>query len=286
MATFSCLCKSSSASFILSTFKDGKYWDTWRRNTLAIARAQDVAEVLDTDYHPVTTDNVSLFQEKKKFIHAVFDKALQTDRGKKHMREHEVDYDAQLAYKKLSAFCTKSTTTRISASTTLSCVTSAKIEFCKGTAEAFILHWQDQICFYDTLVPTDSHFSEHQKRIILENAVDSVAPLHVIKDQSDQNFSHSGRELSYQQYSNLLLSAATNHIIQFSSSINNNSRKIYATDSENSNFFHDAISEVTEENIDYNMNASASALLVNMTNQSPNTCMPKEDFSSLSPEVK
>lgn len=69
-------------------------------------------------------------------------------------------------------------------------------------------------------------------------------------------------------------------------SINNNSRKVYTTDSGNSNIFHDAISEVTEENADYNIDASASALLVNMTNQSPNTCMPRENFSSLSPEVK
>ena len=129
------------------------------------------------------------------------------------MREHEVDYNAQLVYKKLSAFCTKSTTACVSSLTTLSCITSAEIESWKGTAEAFILHCQGQIRFYDTLVPTDSHFSEHQKRFMLENAVASVAPLCAIKDQSDQHFSHSGRELSCQQYSNLLLPAATNYDI-------------------------------------------------------------------------
>ena len=164
---------------------------------------------------------------------AVFDKALQTDRGKKYVREYEVDYDAQLVYKKLSAFCTKSTTARVSASTTLSCITSAKIESWEGTTEAFILHQQDKIRFYDALVPTDSHFSEHQKRIMLENAVASVTPLRAIKDQSDQHFSHSRRELPHQQYSNLLLSAATNYDIQFSPSTNINSRKVYAADSEN-----------------------------------------------------
>ena len=30
-----------------------------------------------------------MFKEKQKFIHAVFDKKLQTDRGKKNVREHE-----------------------------------------------------------------------------------------------------------------------------------------------------------------------------------------------------
>ena len=67
--------------------------------------------------------------------------------------------------------------------------------------------------FFDAHVPTDSHFSEHQKRTMLENAVASVALLRAIKDQSDQHFSCSRQELSYQQYSNLLLLAATNYDI-------------------------------------------------------------------------
>ena len=30
-----------------SNFKEGKYWDKWRRNTLATSRAQDLDKVLD-----------------------------------------------------------------------------------------------------------------------------------------------------------------------------------------------------------------------------------------------
>ena len=112
-------------------------------NTLDTARAQDVAEVLNPDYRAVTGDDVALFKEKQKFMHAVFDKTLQTDRGKKYVREHEGDYNAQHVCQKLSAFYTKSTNARVSASTTLSYITSAKIESWKGTTEAFILHWQD-----------------------------------------------------------------------------------------------------------------------------------------------
>ena len=49
---------------IFNTFKEGKYWDTWRRKTLATARAQDIAEVLNPDCHHVTADDVNLFKEK------------------------------------------------------------------------------------------------------------------------------------------------------------------------------------------------------------------------------
>ena len=47
---------------LLNTFKEGKYWDTWRRNTLATPRAQDICEVLNPNYSPETNDDVNLFR--------------------------------------------------------------------------------------------------------------------------------------------------------------------------------------------------------------------------------
>ena len=49
------------------------------------------------------------------------------------------------------------------------------------------------------------------------------------------------------------------------------------------NFFRNSISDFITENIDYEIDASASTLLINMSNQNPNACMPNEDFSTLSP---
>ena len=62
--------------------------------------------MLNPDCLPVTNNDVNLFIEKQKFMHAVFDKTLQTDRGKKHVREHEGDYNDQSVYKKLNSFYT------------------------------------------------------------------------------------------------------------------------------------------------------------------------------------
>ena len=94
-------------------------------------------------------------------MHSIFDKTFQTNRGKKCARENENDYSAQSVHQNLNSFHTESTNARVSTSTALSYITSAKIELWKGTVEAFILHWQDQIRVYKKLVPTDSHFSEH-----------------------------------------------------------------------------------------------------------------------------
>ena len=108
---------------LFTTFKEGKYWDTWCRNTLATARAHDVAEVVNPDYLPVTADYVNLFKEKHKFMHAIFDKMSQTDRGKKHAREHKGDHNAQSLCLKMNSFCNESTNARVSSSTTLSYAT-------------------------------------------------------------------------------------------------------------------------------------------------------------------
>ena len=51
-------------SGIFTNFKEGKYWENWHRNTLATARAQNAAELLNSDYCAVTTDDVNLFKEK------------------------------------------------------------------------------------------------------------------------------------------------------------------------------------------------------------------------------
>ena len=37
---------------LFTTFKDSKFWDNWRRNTLATARVQDVDEIFDHQYMP------------------------------------------------------------------------------------------------------------------------------------------------------------------------------------------------------------------------------------------
>ena len=121
---------------------------------------------------------------------------------------------------------------------------------------------------------------------MLENTLASVGPLRSIKDQSSQHFPHHGQELTYEQYSNLLFSEANNYDTQRSSSESQISVKAYANESYNYSFSRHSISEVTEGNIYYNIDSSDSTLLINISNQSPNTYAPKKDFSSLSPEVR
>ena len=70
-----------------------------------------------------------------------FSTTLQTNRGKKIVRDHEDDFYAQTIYKKLHGFYATSTGARVSASGILSHITSAKFEAWKGTTESLILNW-------------------------------------------------------------------------------------------------------------------------------------------------
>ena len=95
-----------------------------------------------------------------------------------------------MVYKKLCGFYATSTGDRVSESNMLSYVTSAKFYSWKGTTKSFILNWKDQVLLHESLVEADRYFSENQKKILLENAVASIKPLHSAKDQSDRLFAH------------------------------------------------------------------------------------------------
>ena len=151
-----------------------------------MARAQDAEDVLNPNYSPVADPEIELLTEKKKFMHLVFTAALQTDRGEKHIREHEAAFNAQEVYKKLVNFYTTSTKASMNVANTLSYITTAKIETWKGTSESFVLHLQDQTRLHETLSATTRHLDDSLKLSLLQNAVCSNTYLRSVKDQADQ----------------------------------------------------------------------------------------------------
>ena len=86
---------------LFPTLKEEKFNDTWHRSFVNQARAQDVMQVLDSNYTPSNAEEKELFDEKQKFVYAVLEQKVLTDRGKDIIRNHENDYDAQVVYQKL-----------------------------------------------------------------------------------------------------------------------------------------------------------------------------------------
>ncbi len=89
---------------LFSTLKQDKQWDVWQRATIAQARAQDLSEVLDGNYVPVIPTDQALFREKQKYMYAVFERTLLSDKGKALVREHIDGFNAQHVYSELCAY--------------------------------------------------------------------------------------------------------------------------------------------------------------------------------------
>ena len=195
---------------VFPVLKEEKFNDAWHRSFANQARAQDVMEVLDPTYVPASTEEKDLFNEKLKFVYAILEQKVLTDRGKGFIREHENDYDAQKVYKKLVDHHLKSTKAMIDSSSILSYITSVRLGngMWKGTTEGFITHWENQVRLYERQVPTTDHFSDGQKRTMLENAVAPVDELRQIKNNADLEKTKTGRTLTFNEYTSLLLSAS------------------------------------------------------------------------------
>lgn len=109
---------------LFPTLKDEKYNDTWHRSFETQARAQDVYNVLNASYKPMTQEEMDLFAEQQKYVYAVLESKVLTDVGKSFVREHEKDYDAQSVYKKLHDHHLKSTKAMIESGSIISYITS------------------------------------------------------------------------------------------------------------------------------------------------------------------
>jgi hypothetical protein len=79
----------------------------------------------------------------------------------------------------------------------------------KGTAQGFILNWQDKVRQCESILPAKDHLTATIKRNLLENDVGQVQELRAIKTQAAQHTTQNGGiKLTYEQYCSLLSSAA------------------------------------------------------------------------------
>jgi hypothetical protein len=203
--------KRDPASF--TVMKDNKQWDSVHRTLIAQTNYQDVADVLDPAYVPKTVEEISLFEEKQKYMYSVLEKILQTDEGKVIVRSHDIDRDAQKIYAEYLNTMTLSTEAIMSSGEFLSYLTTAKISdgSWRGTSKGFVLHWIEQLRLYHDTVPLSDRLSDSVQRTMLQNAVHGLDTLQQVQISSDLQQTTHGTTLTFAQYRTLLLNAATGY---------------------------------------------------------------------------
>ena len=115
----------------------------------------------------------------------------------------------------LSNFAMHSTKATLEASALLSHITTVILVDgnWKGTTHAFILHWQDQIRKYHDKNPQNVISLDFQCTM-LQNAVHPIMELRQVKLNVAQLKKFTGRDLTYDMYCSLLLSAAQHYDTQ------------------------------------------------------------------------
>jgi hypothetical protein len=210
-----------------------------------------------------------------------------TDRGKAIVRAFEDTFDAQTVYQKLVEHHLRSTKAMLESSTILSYITSVRLGNGEwtGTTEGFIIHWTNQVRLYERQVPSSDHFSDGQKRIMLENAVHPVTELRQVKNTADLEKTKTGKSLSYDEYLNLLLSAAAAHDNQFAAK--KNKRQVFIHD-------HYEPNDTDDADETYDIDAPVSLLLANATDRhnksfnknQPSVQMPRDRWFNLDQQSK
>jgi hypothetical protein len=180
------------------SFKHDHQFDAWNRETKAVAYTQGLSNVLGPKYAPTAIDGIALFKEQNIFMFAVFNKILLTDQGKKIVRAHEVDSNAQAIYEELRDYSLESTQTSLGASKLLAHITSSRIGdgHWRGTTHRYLLHWQDQVRKCHTMVLKPDCFQDNQLRTMIQNAIKTQPALQVVQSQAQQFKVQNGKELS------------------------------------------------------------------------------------------
>ena len=166
---------------------------------------------MDSNFTPGSDEHEQqLFQKQQDFLYSVLISSLKTEFSEALVKDHEGD--AQLILELLHEHHTGSSQySRAEINRITKYLTNIKLDDTwRGTNESFLMHYNDQLCFLDSLVDSGEKLPDNARVTFLESAVESVPDLRrvKIKDNVLQAQLGSTRPISYRSYFDLLKDAA------------------------------------------------------------------------------
>ena len=192
-------------------FKNDKYYDTFQRSFLANLKAQGLYDVADPDYDPENGDTYEkeLFKGKQSFVYPVLVTSVQTEKGRKVVKEFEGD--ARSLILKLHHYHTKSNVAQHDIITLTTDITNLTLnEGWKGTVRQFLSHFKEKLRLLDSLAPLSDQLPETTRITFLQRAVQQkhdLRQIHVM-DSVWKFKTDSTDALTFDTYYNLLWVAA------------------------------------------------------------------------------
>ena len=139
-------------------------------------------EILEGDYVPgYDDDSRELFHQMQYFMYSVFNKVLQSDRGKTLVRKYAPTLDAQSVWKEFEAHMSTSSK-GLNERHRLHVYVSTPVydKFWKGTTEQFVLDFHEQFRQLDELTPLGEQLPHSVRLTLLQAAVRSVPEVRIV----------------------------------------------------------------------------------------------------------
>ena len=271
---------------LFPTLKHIDNWPTFKRETLALAHAQDVVDVFTPKYKPRSSEEKELFILQKHCVYALFCHKLKTDFGRKLVRDYEAKQDAQSTWRDLENDAEHSTVAQLNATDLLQYVHTARVENWKGTTFSFILHYQEQIRLYDQLQPPNEQTSDHAKMVYLQNAVYAIEELRSVQLTGSQLAMANSTVPTHQDYEALLKAAASNYDRAHAPAKRQPTRSAERTDIWDANVsesYHDA-QGTSDYDFGFDIDTPTDIVQAHMRDQSG--MIPRETFGQLKAESR
>ena len=189
-------------------FKEDRKWTAWNRHLNSVARTHGVDKVLDTCYVPETPSEIALFAEHQKFMYSVFEQKLKTAKSLKFVRRHRDNFDAQMLYHELLNTYEEGVTQDINIDTIEREIHNFRLtDSWTGTLESFFTRFEHKILDLEEVSKVE--VNDKEKRKWLDNAIRGHADLQgAITTSRVVQQTLSGKELSYDQYWDIIVSHA------------------------------------------------------------------------------
>jgi hypothetical protein len=280
------------------TLKDNNHWNNWNRSVLAQAQAHDLKEVFNMEYVPVTVEEIKLFDEKQCFAYALLNRIVQTDEGKSFVRQHEKDYNAQEVYRKLLNFATKSTSAELAKDGLIKFLTTTQLDSrWTGTTVGFILHWCEQMRLLDDMSTYEDRFRDNVQKRMMEQAVENIPELATVKDIDTNRAATGGTVMTYSQYKETLIAAATRRDERLKPASSRTRRVVQTTTNDyggrNSNWFDQGYLDAGENYYNFEGTFDEKCTEINRLIQANvkdkvenSNRIPKELWDKLTPELQ
>ena len=122
------------------------------------AKNQDVYDVLDPSYNPVTADDKTLYTKKSIFIYGVLLSTLQCDEARAIVRKEASTHNGAATWKALVDYFTGSDHAKIEVDDLRRWFTTVKLDHSwTNSYKQFLLLWADKIREYEMLTDTKFH---------------------------------------------------------------------------------------------------------------------------------